>query len=217
MQMGLIGTKHGMTRHFTEEGEAIPVTVIQIDGHKLVEKREDATHGYTAAQLVCKGPKRKLNKPRSGHLAKAGLADAGSQLRESRVTADALSQMEVGQEFDVSIFSEVGFVDVTGVSKGKGFAGTIKRWNFSMQDATHGNSLSHRKMGSTGQCQDPGRVFKGKKMPGQMGNTRTTSMSLKVIKVDQERGLILVKGAVPGPVGRNVVVRPSVKRASDKK
>ena len=218
MAMGLVGTKYGMTRVFNEDGSAESVTVIHISEHKLVEKREDASHGYTGVQLVCQqGSKRRLNKAETGHLAKANLADAGACLRESRVSQDVLDQYEVGQSFTVSLFEEIGYVDVSGISKGKGFAGTVKRWNFKTQDATHGNSLSHRKMGSTGQCQDPGRVFPGKKMPGQMGNVKTTSISLKVVKVDAERGVILVRGSVPGPVGRQVVVRESVKRPGVKK
>lgn len=218
MAMGLVGTKYGMTRVFKEDGSAEAVTVIFITEHRLVEKRNKATHGYSSAQLVCRqGSKRRLNKAEAGHLAKVNLADAGACLRESRISQDMLDQYEIGQSFDVTHFSELSYVDVSGISKGKGFAGTVKRWGFSTQDATHGNSLSHRKMGSTGQCQDPGRVFPGKKMPGQMGNVKTTSMSLKVIKVDAEKGVILVKGAVPGPIGRQVIVRESVKRPSSKK
>lgn len=207
--IGLLGRKVGMTRIFTPEGQSIPVTVIEIETNKVTQVKTEATDGYDAVQVTV-GTKKasRLNSPEKGHFAKAGV-EAGRLLREFRV--EDANTFAVGQELTVEILADVKKVDVTGISKGKGFAGTVKRWNFRTQDATHGNSLSHRVPGSIGQNQTPGRVFKGKKMSGHMGDERVTVQNLEVVRVDAENGLLLVRGAVPGAKNGNVIVKPAVK------
>lgn len=211
MAIGLIGRKVGMTRIFTPEGVSIPVTVIEVDANRVTQVKTLETDGYRAIQVTT-GTKKasRLVKPEAGHFAKAGV-EAGRGLWEFRLADGEGSDIAVGAELKVELFSDVKMVDVTGQSKGKGFAGTIKRWNFSMGDATHGNSLSHRSPGSIGQRQSPGRVFEGKKMAGHMGDERVTVQSLEVVRVDAERNLLLVKGAVPGATGGDVIVKPAVK------
>lgn len=212
MSIGLVGRKLGMTRVFTEQGVSVPVTVIQAELNRVTQIKTAELDGYAAIQLTTgeRKPSR-VTKPLAGHYAKANVP-AGRGLWESRVELAELEGVELGAEFKVERFSIGEIVDVTGVSKGKGFAGTIKRHNFRGQDRTHGNSLSHRVPGSIGQNQTPGRVFKGKKMAGQMGNVRVTAQNLEVVRVDTERNLILVKGAVPGAAGCDVVVRPAAKK-----
>ena len=211
MSIGLIGRKVGMTRIFTEEGGSVPVTVIEATPNRITQLRTAETDGYRALQVTA-GTKKanRVNKAEAGHFAKAGV-EAGRGLWEFRLGADEGTDLEVGKEITVEIFADANKVDVTGTSKGKGFAGAIKRWNFSSQRMTHGNSLSHRAPGSIGQNQTPGRVFKGKKMAGQMGNKQVTVQSLEVVKVDAENNLILVKGAIPGSTGGDVIVKPAVK------
>jgi large subunit ribosomal protein L3 len=210
MALGLVGRKVGMTRIFTEDGVSIPVTVIEATPNRVTQVKTEATDGYNALQVTA-GEKKasRVNKPEAGHFAKAGV-EAGRGLWEFRLSGDE-GNFEVGSEITVEVFNDVKKVDVTGTSKGKGFQGTVKRWNFSMQDATHGNSLSHRAPGSIGQNQSPGRVFKGKKMFGHMGAERVTTQNLEVVRVDVERGLLLVKGAIPGAVNGDVIVKPAVK------
>ncbi|MFC6276206.1 50S ribosomal protein L3 [Psittacicella hinzii] len=207
--IGLVGRKVGMTRIFTPEGQSIPVTVIEIEKNSVTQVKTTETDGYNAIQVTTGSKKAsRLNKPEKGHFAKAGV-EAGRLLREFRV--DNAAEYTVGQEITVEVFADVKKVDVTGTSKGKGFAGTVKRHNFRTQDATHGNSLSHRVPGSIGQNQTPGRVFKGKKMAGHMGDERVTVQNLEVVRVDAENNLLLVRGAIPGAKNGNVVVKPSVK------
>ena len=210
MSIGLIGRKAGMTRVFTEEGASIPVTVIEIDANRVTQVRTVERDGYEAIQVAF-GEKKPSHvcKPLAGHYAKAAVG-AGRGLREFRVE-DVAEKPEVGGEIGVDIFEAGQKVDVRGLSKGKGFQGGVKRHNFRMQDATHGNSISHRAAGSIGQCQTPGRVFKGKKMAGQMGYVRTAVQNLEVVRVDTERRLLLVKGAVPGSRGSDVVVTLATK------
>lgn len=210
MAIGLVGRKCGMTRVFTDAGVSVPVTVVHVEPNIIVQVKTNETDGYNAVQ-VTKGTKKRsrVNKPAAGHFAKASV-EPGESLWEFRV--DQVDEAyQPGFEFKVDMFSVGQKVDVTGVSKGKGFAGTVKRYNFAMQDATHGNSLSHRAPGSIGQNQTPGRVFKGKKMAGQMGNVRQTIQSLEVVQVDIEKGLILIKGGVPGAPNANVIIKPAVK------
>lgn len=211
MSIGLIGRKVGMTRIFTEEGGSVPVTVIEATPNRITQLRSADKDGYRALQVTA-GTKKanRVNKAEAGHFAKAGV-EAGRGLWEFRLDADEGVDLEVGKEITVEIFADANKVDVTGTSKGKGFAGAIKRWNFSSQRMTHGNSLSHRAPGSIGQNQSPGKVFKGKKMAGQMGNKQVTVQSLEVVKVDAENNLILVKGAIPGSTGGDVIVKPAVK------
>lgn len=209
MTIGIVGRKSGMTRIFTDDGVSIPVTVIEVDPNRITQVKNVETDGYSAVQVTV-GSRRasRVTKSEAGHFAKAN-AEAGRNLFELR--NDAQEAFEVGSSITVSAFAEGQVIDVTGTSKGKGFAGGIKRWNFGMQDATHGNSRSHRVLGSIGQCQTPGRVFKGKKMAGHMGAERVTVQNLVVVRVDAERNLLLVKGAVPGAPGGDVFVRPAVK------
>lgn len=211
MAIGLIGRKVGMTRIFTPEGVSIPVTVIEVEANRVTQVKSLESDGYCAIQVTTGSKKAsRIIKPEAGHFAKAGV-EAGRGLWEFRLVDGEGSDLNVGSELSVELFSDVKLVDVTGQSKGKGFAGTVKRWNFSMGDATHGNSLSHRAPGSIGQRQSPGRVFKGKKMAGHMGDERVTVQSLEVVRVDAERNLLLVKGAVPGATGGDVIVKPAVK------
>jgi large subunit ribosomal protein L3 len=211
MTIGLIGRKRGMTRVFTEQGDSIPVTVIEVSPNRVTQVKTVDTDGYSALQVTI-GKKRNslVSKPEAGHYSKAGV-EAGEGLWELRLTDSEGSDLEAGAELNVEQFETGQKVDVTGTSIGKGFAGAVKRHNFAMQDATHGNSLSHRAPGSIGQCQTPGRVFKGKKMAGHMGDARVTTQNLEVIKIDSERNLLLIKGAVPGAKNGQVSVRPSVK------
>ena len=211
--LGIVGRKAGMSRMFTEDGKSIPVTLIEATPNRITQVKTVETDGYSALQVTA-GVKRAslLSKPATGHLAKAKV-EAGRGLWELRVEADQIGGYEVGGEIKADIFSEGQIVDVQGVTKGKGFQGTIKRWNFTMGDATHGNSLSHRSPGSSGQRQTPGRVFPGKKMSGHMGSENQTTQNLQVVKVDAERGLIAVRGAVPGAPGGDVIVRPTSKGA----
>jgi large subunit ribosomal protein L3 len=211
MAIGLVGRKVGMTRIFTEDGVSIPVTVIEATPNRITQLRTDETDGYRALQVTAGDKKvNRVNKAEAGHFAKAGV-EAGRGLWEFRLAEGEGEGLEVGSEITVELFNETSKVDIAGTSKGKGFAGAIKRWNFSSQRMTHGNSLSHRAPGSIGQNQSPGKVFKGKKMAGQMGNKRVTTMSLELVKVDVENNLLLVKGAVPGATGGDVIVRPAVK------
>lgn len=211
MALGIIGRKAGMTRVFTEEGVSVPVTVIEVAPNRITQLKKQESDGYTALQITT-GQRRanRVNKPLAGHFAKAE-AEAGRGLWEFRLESEQIEEFAVGSEIKVDIFSDGQKVDVTGVTIGKGFAGTIKRHNFRGQRNTHGNSLSHRVPGSIGQNQTPGRVFKGKKMSGHMGAVRRTVQNLEVIKVDNERNLLLIKGAVPGAKGGDVMVRPAVK------
>ena len=207
--IGLIGRKIGMTRLFTEEGNSIPVTVVEVEPNRVSQVKTLETDGYNAIQVTAGNKKaNRVSKPEAGHFAKSGV-EAGRGLWEFRLNGE--EQYEVGAELKVELFAENQKVDVTGTSKGKGFQGGVKRWNFRTQDMTHGNSLSHRAPGSIGQCQTPGRVFKGKKMAGHMGAERVTTQNLEVVRVDAEKNLLLIKGAVPGATGGDVIVKPAVK------
>lgn len=214
MAIGLIGRKAGMTRIFTEEGLSIPVTVIECEPNRVTQRRTPESDGYTGVQVTCGSKKAsRLNKAETGHFAKANV-EAGRGLWEFRVADGEAPELEPGSEIKVSIFEVGQYLDVRGVSKGKGFAGTVKRHNFRTQDATHGNSRSHRVPGSTGQNQSPGKVFKGKKMPGQMGNKNRCQQNLELIRIDLERNLLMVKGAVPGFAGGDLIITPAVKKPS---
>ncbi|KAA8982594.1 50S ribosomal protein L3 [Halospina sp. K52047b] len=212
MAIGVVGRKAGMTRIFTDEGNSIPVTVIQVDANRITEIKTPERDGYRAVQVTT-GTRRanRITKPEAGHFAKNGV-EAGRSLWEFRLEDQSEDgELQPGSELDVSQFEDGQSIDVTGQSKGKGFSGTVKRWNFSTQDKTHGNSLAHRAPGSIGQCQSPGRVFKGKKMSGQMGNARVTSQNIEIVRVDAERNLLLVKGPVPGANGGDLIIKPAVK------
>lgn len=210
MSIGLVGRKSGMTRVFTDDGVSIPVTVIEVDPNRVTGVKTIDANGYSAVQVTAGSRKAsRVSKSKAGHFAKVGV-EAGRGLWETRID-EGVEAPEVGAELTVAEFEVGQKVDVTGQSKGKGFQGGIKRWNFQMQDATHGNSLSHRSNGSIGQCQTPGRVWKGKKMSGHMGAERVTIQTLEVVRVDSERNLLLIKGAVPGAPGGDVFVRPAVK------
>jgi large subunit ribosomal protein L3 len=200
-----------MTRIFTEDGASIPVTVIEVEPNRVTQVKTLETDGYRAVQVTT-GSRRasRVNKPLAGHFARAN-TEAGRGLWEFRLNDNEGEGIEVGSEIKAEIFEAGQKVDVTGTSIGKGFAGVVKRHNFSTQDATHGNSLSHRAPGSIGQNQTPGRVFKGKKMAGHMGNARTSTQNLEIVRVDADRNLLLLKGAVPGATGADVIVKPSVK------
>ena len=210
MAIGLVGRKSGMTRVFNEEGVSVPVTVIEVTPNRVTRVKTPETDGYTAIQVTAGEAKQhRVSKPVAGEFAKASVS-AGRGFWEFRL--DELPEgIAVGGEITVAQFEAGQKVDVRGVSKGKGYAGTIKRWNFKGQDASHGNSISHRVPGSIGQNQTPGRVFKGKKMSGHLGNVKVTTQNLEVVRVDTERNLLLVKGAVPGPAGGDVYIRPAVK------
>jgi large subunit ribosomal protein L3 len=211
MSLGLVGKKCGMTRVFNSDGTATPVTVIEVSPNRVTRVKTGDADGYSALQVTFGNKKAgSISKSAAGEFAKAGV-QAGEGLLEFRLADGQAGEFKVGDELKVSLFSEGQWVDVSGVSKGKGYQGTVKRWNFRTQDATHGNSLSHRAPGSIGQRQTPGRVFKGKKMSGHMGADNVTVQSLLVVRVDAERNLILVKGAVPGAAGNKVVVYPAVK------
>ncbi len=210
MSIGLVGRKSGMTRIFTDDGASIPVSVVEVEPNRITQVKSADSDGYDAIQVTV-GERRasRVNKTAAGHFAKAETG-AGRGLWEMRIDAPS-EEYAVGGEITVSVFEEGQKIDVTGQSKGKGFQGGIKRWNFSSLDATHGNSLSHRSNGSIGQCQTPGRVFKGKKMSGHMGAEQVTVQNLEVVRVDAERNLILVKGAIPGAPGGDVIIKPAVK------
>lgn len=211
MTIGLVGRKVGMTRIFTEDGVSTPVTVLEVEANRISQVKTLETDGYSALQVTTgKRKASRVNKPSAGHFAKAGV-EAGRGLWEFRLDANEGEGLELGSDITVSIFDDTKLVDVTGTSKGKGFQGGIKRWNFTMQDATHGNSISHRSNGSLGQCQTPGRVFKGKKMSGHMGSVRVTTQNLELVRVDAERNLLLIKGSVPGAINGNVIIKPAVK------
>ncbi len=210
MTIGLVGRKSGMTRIFTEDGVSIPVTVVEVSPNRVTQIKELESDGYRAIQVTAGSRKAsRVGKSEAGHFAKAGV-EAGNGLWEFRLD-DADEAPELGAVLTVERFEVGQVVDVAGKSKGKGFQGGVKRWNFKMQDATHGNSLSHRAPGSIGQCQTPGRVFKGKNMAGHMGAESVTVQGLEVVRVDAERNLLLIKGAVPGAPGGDVIVRPAVK------
>jgi large subunit ribosomal protein L3 len=214
MTMGIVGRKCGMTRVFTEDGESIPVTVIEAQPNRITQVKTVENDGYRALQVTAGSRKpSRVTKPKSGHFA-AAKVEAGDLMTEFRLDDTDTGEFEAGGELKVDAFAEGQKVDVIGTSIGKGFAGTVKRHNFSMQDATHGNSLSHRAPGSIGQNQTPGRVFKGKKMSGHMGNVRRTVQNLVVVRVDAERNLLLIKGAVPGHSGGKVIVRPAIKASN---
>ena len=210
MTIGVVGRKTGMTRVFTEEGVSVPVTVVQVEPNRVSQVKTVETDGYQAIQVTV-GDRRaqhRVSQPIKGHLSKAEMR-MGRGLWEFRV--EDLGELAIGAEISVNQFEAGQIVDVTGQSKGKGFAGAVKRWNFRTQDATHGNSLSHRAPGSIGNCQTPGRVFKGKKMAGHMGAERVTVQGLEVVRIDEEKGLILVKGSVPGANGTDVIIKPTAK------
>jgi large subunit ribosomal protein L3 len=211
MSIGIVGRKCGMTRVFRDDGVSIPVTLVEAKPNRITQIKTLENDGYTAIQVAC-GHKRAslLTKPIAGHYAKAKV-EAGSSLWEFRIVEEDLANYTVGGEVTVGTFTEGQIVDVAGISKGKGFAGTIKRHHFTMGDATHGNSLSHRSPGSIGQRQTPGRVFKGKKMSGHLGNTRRSMQNLVVVKVDAEKHLIAIKGSVPGAPGGELIIRPAAK------
>ncbi len=212
MTIGVVGRKVGMTRVFTEDGASTPVTVIEVEPNRITQLKSLDTDGYKAVQVTTGSRKAsRVTKPLAGHYAKAG-TEAGRGLWEFRLAEDEGNDFELKGEIKVDIFEQGQKVDVQGTSQGKGFQGGIKRWNFTMQDATHGNSLAHRSNGSIGQNQTPGRVFKGKKMSGHMGARTRTGVNLEVVRVDVERNLLLVKGAVPGSKGGNLIVKPAVKR-----
>jgi large subunit ribosomal protein L3 len=209
MTIGLIGRKRGMTRTFSEDGVSTPVTVIEVEPNRVSQLKTVDTDGYNAIQLTVGERKAsRVTKPQAGHFAKAQAA-AGRKVMEFRV--DELSDLALGAEVKVDIFEDGQKIDVSGLTKGKGFAGVVKRYGFRGGDATHGNSLSHRAPGSIGQCQTPGRVFKGKRMAGHMGDKKRTLQNLSIVKVDADRNLLLVKGSVPGATGSDVIIRPAVK------
>ena len=212
MTIGLVGRKCGMSRIFTEDGRSVPVTLIEATPNRVTQVKTVEIDGYDAIQ-VTSGSKRAalINKPMAGHYAKAKV-EAGRGLWEFRLNSDDIGKFEAGGELTAEATFQVGqIVDVAGTTKGKGFQGTIKRWNFAMGDATHGNSLSHRSPGSIGQRQTPGRVFPGKKMSGHMGNVRRSAMNLEVVQIDTERHLIAIKGSVPGAPGGHVIIKPAAK------
>jgi len=211
MSLGLVGRKVGMTRIFAEDGASIPVTVLDVSNNRVTQVKTPEIDGYAAIQVAF-GQRRasRVSKPLAGHLAKAAV-EAGHVLKEFRIDAEQLASMKAGDQVAVTIFAEGQKVDVTGSSIGKGFQGGIKRHNFSSNRATHGNSVSHNAPGSIGMAQDPGRVFPGKRMAGHLGDEQCTTQGLTVVRVDVERQLLLVKGAVPGAKGSDVVVRPAVK------
>jgi large subunit ribosomal protein L3 len=211
MSIGLVGRKVGMTRIFTDDGISVPVTVLEVSNNRVTQVRTTDNDGYSAVQVAFGSRKNsRVTQAEAGHFAKAGV-DAGQVLREFRVEADKAAEFQPGANISADIFQAGQKVDVSGVTQGKGFAGTIKRHNFKSQRATHGNSRSHNVPGSIGMAQDPGRVFPGKRMSGHMGAVACTKQNLEIVRVDVERGLLLVKGAVPGSKGGHVVVRPAVK------
>jgi len=210
--LGIVGRKVGMTRVFTEEGVSVPVTVIEVEPNRVTQLRTVDTDGYRAVQVTTGSRKAShVSKPEAGHLAKAGV-EAGRGMWEFRLSGEEGDGIEVGGEIKVDMFEAGQIVDVRGTTIGKGFQGAVKRHGFRMQDATHGNSISHRAPGSIGQCQTPGRVFKGKKMSGHQGNVQRAIQNLEVVRVDAERNLLLIKGAVPGSRGGDVIITPAIKK-----
>ena len=216
MSLGLVGRKIGMTRVFTDDGAAVPVTVLDVANNRVTQIKTPETDGYAAVQVTY-GKRRasRVTKPQAGHLAKAGV-EAGVVLKEFKVPADDLAKFKAGDVVGADTFSIGQLVDVSGTTKGRGFSGVIKRHHFSSNRASHGNSRSHNTPGSIGMAQDPGRVFPGKRMAGQYGNVTRTVQTLKVVRVDAERGLLLVRGSVPGADGGHIIVRPSVKTPAKK-
>lgn len=211
MALGLVGRKLGMTRIFSEEGKSIAITVLEVLANRVVQIKTEQKEGYNSIQLTYGSKKvNKLNKAEIGHFAKSA-SQAGKGLIEFKILQKDLNNFKLGDNIEVSIFDNVKYIDVSGFSKGKGFAGNIKRHNFNSQRASHGNSLSHKAPGSIGQCQDPGRVFKGKKMPGHLGNKKVTTKNLEIIKIDKSKNLILVKGSIPGSNNSDISIIPSIK------
>jgi large subunit ribosomal protein L3 len=211
MTLGLVGRKIGMTRVFTDDGDSIPVTVVDVSNNRVTQIKKPDTDGYSAVQVTFgKRRARRVNKAAAGHFAKAGV-EAGRMLKEFRVTAEKLTDIKVGGTIGADIFEVGQKVDVSGVSQGKGFSGVIKRHHFSSNRASHGNSVSHNKPGSIGMAQDPGRVFPGKKMAGHLGAVNRTAQNLEIVRIDAERQLLLIRGAVPGSKGGDVAVYPAVK------
>lgn len=216
MSIGLVGRKCGMTRVFCETGESIPVTVIEVGAHRVTQVKTLDNDGYRALQVTTGSKKSsKVNQSIAGIYAKAGV-EAGDVLLEFRLADNEHEEIKPGDEFNVSLFQEGQMVDVSGITRGKGFAGSVKRHHFRTQDATHGNSLSHRAPGSIGQCQTPGRVFKGKKMAGHLGNAKRTVQNQLIVRVDAERNILLLKGSVPGAPGSRVIIKGSVKSKGGK-
>lgn len=211
MSLGILGRKCGMVRIFTEDGTSTPITVVHVEPNTITQIKTLEKDGYKSIQVTTGTKKRsRLNKPQSGHYTKASV-EPGRKMQEFRLGVEEDTKLEIGESLDISLFRDNQKVDVTGISKGKGFQGGVKRHNFKMQDATHGNSLSHRAHGSTGQNQTPGRVFKNKKMAGHMGNTRTTVQNLEVFKVDLINNLLLLKGSIPGARNSDVTIKPAIK------
>jgi large subunit ribosomal protein L3 len=211
MSIGLVGIKQGMTRLFTPEGDSFAVSVVSVNPNTITQIKSQELDGYSSIQVTTGEKKEKhLSKPLAGHYKKGSVAP-GNGLWEFKVNLEDLENLEVGSQLNIDIFEEGQKIDVQGKSKGKGFAGTVKRWNFKMQDATHGNSISHRAPGSIGQCQTPGKVWKGKKMSGHMGDEKKTIQNLKIASIDSDNNLLLIKGAIPGPTGSNVILKPAVK------
>ena len=211
MTIGLVGKKQGMTRMFTPEGEAFAVSVVSVSPNTITQIKSEEADGYSSIQVTTGEKKEKhIKKPLSGHYKKKGI-NPGEGLWEFKVNQDQLETLEVGGQLFLEQFEEGQTIDVQGKSKGKGFAGTVKRWNFKMQDASHGNSISHRAPGSIGQCQTPGKVWKGKKMSGHMGHERKTIQNLKIASIDSDNNLLLIKGPIPGPTGSNVLLKPALK------
>ena len=216
MTLGLVGRKIGMTRIFTDDGKAVPVTVLDVANNRVTQIKTPETDGYAAVQVAyAKRRASRVSKPQAGHLAKAGV-EAGELLREFPVAPEALAKLKVGETIGAGTFTVGELVDVTGTTKGRGFSGAIRRHHFSSNRASHGNSRSHNSPGSIGMAQDPGRVFPGKRMAGQHGNVTRTVQTLTVVRVDAERGLLLIKGSVPGADGGHIIVRPSVKTPAKK-
>jgi len=211
MSIGLVGKKQGMTRLFTPEGDSFAVSVVSVQPNIVTQIKSEEIDGYSSIQVTTGEKKEKhVKKPVIGHY-KKGSVSPGDGLWEFKVSSKDLEDLSIGSQLNIDIFEEGQKVDVQGKSKGKGFAGTVKRWNFKMQDATHGNSISHRAPGSIGQCQTPGKVWKGKKMSGHMGDVKKTIQNLKIASVDSENNLLLIKGAIPGPTGSNVILKPAIK------
>ena len=211
MTIGLVGKKQGMTRMFTPEGNAFAVSVVSVNPNIITQIKSKEVDGYSSIQVTTGEKKEKhIKKPIFGHFKKKGV-NPGEGLWEFKVNPEDMEELEVGNQLFLEQFEEGQTIDVQGKSKGKGFAGTVKRWNFKMQDATHGNSISHRAPGSIGQCQTPGKVWKGKKMSGHMGDERKTIQNLKIASIDSTNNLLLIQGAIPGPTGSNVILKPAVK------
>jgi len=211
MAIGLIGKKQGMSRVFTPEGDSIAVTVVSVEPNTITQIKLKDKEGYSSVQVTTGSKKEKhLTMPQLGHYKKNSI-NPGEGLWEFRITEEQALELEVGSSLFLDQFQEGQKVDVSGNSKGKGFAGTVKRWNFQMQDATHGNSISHRAPGSIGQCQTPGKVWKGKKMSGHMGDEKKTVQNLKITSIDKEKNILLIKGPIPGSTGSNIILKPSIK------